>query len=213
MSGFGAPGVEAMQPAGERGLPRAFRRPWAPLWIAFVAWQWWDELGRRLASAGSADLPESSLRIVAVLGAAGHPAGNAIEALFYVSFWHARGIRLGFARLFEWLVTISVLDLAASWLTRVAESHPGWVASALKVFVGFGAVRGDVEGIGSGLRAAFGSAGLLCIARLVATAEIQRRGTGRGWAVPLGLTVTVWLLGRLASWWTTDLLRGMSPLP
>jgi hypothetical protein len=138
--------------------------------------------------------------------------GNAVEALFYVAWWRGRGIRLGFARLFEWLVSISVLDLVASGLTRIAEAHPGWVAGVLEVFVGFGAIRTE-EGVGSGLRAAFGTLGLLCLARLVATAAIQRRGTGRGLAAPLQLTCAVWLLGRLVNWWMTDLLRGMSPLP
>jgi len=212
MSDVGVP-IAALPAAGERGLPRAFRRPWSPLWIAFVSWQWWDELVRRFASAGAADLPEKGIRIAAALGAAGHLAGNAVEALFYLSFWQARGIRLSFARLFEWLVTISVVDLAASWLTRVAENHPGWVAGALEVFVGLGAVRGEEQGIGSGFRAAFGSVGLLCLARMVATAAIQRRGAGRGWTAPLALTLTVWLLGRLVSWWSTDLFRGVSPLP
>src|SRR6185295_13932167 len=60
MSGAGVP-VAALPPAGERGLPRAFRRPWSPLWIAFVSWQWWDELVRRFASAGAADLPERGI--------------------------------------------------------------------------------------------------------------------------------------------------------
>src|SRR5439155_930409 len=91
---------------------------------------------------------------------------------------------------------------------------PLWIAFvACQGWVGIGAVRGDAAGPGSGFRASFGGVGLLCVARLVATAAIQRRGTGRGLAAPLRLTLATWLLGRLANWWLVDLARGMSPLP
>jgi hypothetical protein len=194
-------------------MPRAFHPLWSPVWIAFVGYQWWVELGQQLAGSLPADSPAFHAQVAAVLGAAGHLTGNGVEALFYAGWWRARGIRLSFARLFEWLVSISVLDLLASGLTRVAESHPGWVAHALEVFVGLGALRGEESGPGSGFRAAFGAVGLLCIGRLVATAAIQRRVTERGLAAPLRLTLAVWLLGRLANWWLVDLARGMSPLP
>jgi hypothetical protein len=192
-------------------MPRAFHPAWSPLWIAFVGYQWWVEIGRQLADALPAEAAPVSPQAAAALGAAGHLMGNAVEALFYLGWWRARGVRLGFARLFEWLVTISSLDLLASTLTRFAEAHPGWVASGLEVFVGLGAVR-TAEG-GSGFHAAFGTFGLLCIARLVATAAIQARGAERGLGAPLRLTVAVWLLARLANWWLYDLARGMSPLP
>ena len=123
-----------------------------------------------------------------------------------------RGARLGFTRLFEGLVSISVLDLVAAGLARLGESHPGWIASALEIFVGFGAIRGDEPVTGSGLRVAFGSLGLLCVARLFATAAIQRQGTHRGLAAPFALTVAVWLVCRVFLWWSIDLLRGISPL-
>jgi hypothetical protein len=201
-----------MGSAREHGLPRPFHRWWAPVWIAFVGLQWWIELGHQLAGA-LPDAPEIHAQVAAVMGAAGHLAGNAIEALFYAGVWRARGIRLEFMRLYEWLVTISVLDLLASGLTRLAESHPGWIAAALEVFVGLGALRSEESQLGSGFRAAFGSVGLLCVARLVATAAIQRRGAGGRFASPLALTVTAWLLARLATWWLMDLARGVSPLP
>ena len=194
-------------------MPRAFRPLWSMLWIAFVGYQWWIEIERQVLANVPGDVPPIHAQVAATMGALGHIAGSAIEALFYAGWWRAQGVRLSFARLFEWLVSISVLDLVASGLTRVAESHPGWLASALEVFVGFGAIRGEDVGPGSGFRASFGTLGLLCLARLIATAAIQRRGTGRGIAAPLGLTLAVWLLGRLANWWLVDLMRGMSPLP
>ena len=216
MSPAGGIGAMAMPvaPAGRgREIPRAFHPAWSPVWIAFVGYQWWVEIVQQLAGSLPADAPQIHAQVAGALGAVGHVAGSAVEALFYLGWWRARGIRLGFARLFEWLVSISVLDLLASGLTRVAESHPGWVAHALEVFVGLGVVRGDESGFGSGFRAAFGPVGLLCVARLMATAAIQRRGTERGLAAPLRLTLAVWLLGRLANWWLVDLARGMSPLP
>jgi hypothetical protein len=209
-----SPGSEAaaVGAAHERGSPRAFHRLWSPLWIVFVGYQWWIELGRQLAGSLPADAPMAHSQAAAVLGAVGHLAGNAIEALFYVAWWRARGTRLGFMRLFEWLVSISVLDLLGSGLTRVAQAHPGWVAGVLEVFVGFGALHRGEFGSGSGLEIAFGSVGLLCIARLVATAVIQRQCTSGRLATPLMLTTAVWLICRVVNWWLFDLARGMSPL-
>jgi hypothetical protein len=180
------------------------------VWIAFVAYQWWLELRRHVTDALPTDVPAMHADVAAALGAVGHLSSNAVEALFYVAFWRARGARLSFARLFEWLVTLSVLDLLSSGLARFAESHPGWIAHALEVFVGFGVVGGGVPGEVSGARLAFGSVGLLCIARLVGTAAIQRRAAAGGFAAPLALTLAVWLIGRLASWWLADLAGGMS---
>ena len=213
MSSAGVVPAAGASAARDRQMPRAFRALWSPLWIAFVAYQWWVEIEQWLLAAVADDVPTVHAQVAATLGAAGHIAGSAIEALFYFGWWRARGIRLSLVRLFEWLVSISVLDLMASGLTRVAEAHPGWLASTLEIFVGLGAVRGDAAGPGSGFRASFGGVGLLCVARLVATAAIQRRGTERGLAAPLRLTLAVWLLGRLANWWLVDLARGMSPLP
>lgn len=204
-------GVPSAGAARDQRMPRAFHAAWFPLWIAFVGGQWWIEIERQLLATIPADVPQLPVQAAATLGAIGHLAGSAVEALFYVQWWRACGIRLGFVRLFEWLVSISVLDLLASGLTRFADSHPGVLAYALEVFIGLGARHGDAPG--SGFRAAFGSFGLLCVARLIATAAIQRRGTGRGLAAPLALTLAVWLLGRLVNWWLVDLARGMSPLP
>jgi hypothetical protein len=203
--------MAAIPDAGARKIERAFHPVFSPFWIAFVAFQWWLEIRRQLADALPADAPAVHAGGAAALGAAGHIAGNAIEALFYVLCWRARGARLSFTRLFEWLVTLSVLDLLSVGLARFAESHPGWVAHALEVFVGFGAL-GAQPGELAGARLAFGSVGLLTIARLAGTAAVQQRGTGGGYAGPLVLTLAVWLLGRLASWWIADLTRGMSPL-
>ena len=203
----------AVPPARAPGIGRAFRAWFSPVWIAFVALQWWLEIRRQLAGALPAGAPQLHADAAATLGAVGHVAGSAVEALFYVAWWRAWGVRLGFAGLFEWLVSISVLDLLASGLTRIAEYHPGWVAHALEVFVGFGALRLEDTGLDSGVRSAFGSVGLLCVARLAATAAIQRQGGRRGLAAPLTLTLAVWLLGRLVNWWLVDLARGMSPLP
>jgi len=199
--------------APERGgLPRAFHRLWSPFWIAFVGWQWWIEMGHQFASQFSESAPDGYTQLAAVLGALGHLAGNAVEALFYVEWWRARGTRLGFMRLFEWLVSLSMLDLLGDSLARVAEAHPGWIAGVLQVLAGLGAVRGDEMGSVTGLRVAFGSVGLLCIARLITTAAIQHRGTRGRFEAPLVLTVTAWLICRLVSWWMFDLARGMSTL-
>jgi hypothetical protein len=194
-------------------IPRAFARWYAPVWIAFVTFEWWLELRRPLADALDGAAPLASADVVAAFAALGRLGGNAIEALFYVAWWRGRGARLGFARCFEWLVTISVLDLLGANLSRLAQSHPGWIAHLLSVFAGIGALRVDESGLGSGLSVAFGSLGLLAIARIVATAALQRQGAGGGLAAPLTLTLAAWLPIRLATWWLVDLARGLSPLP
>src|SRR5262249_53090960 len=99
--------------AHDHWTPRAFHVLWSPLWITFVAYQWWVELEHRLLATVPDDVPMAQAQVAATLGTAGHIAGSAIEALFYVAWWRARGIPLSFLRLFEWLVSISVLDLLA----------------------------------------------------------------------------------------------------
>jgi len=194
-----------------REIPRAFERWYAPVWIAFVTCEWWLEFRRSLAGALEVSAPLVSADAAAAAAALGRLGGNAIEALFYLWWWRGRGARLGFARLFEWLVTISVLDLVGAGLSRLAESHPGWIAHALAVFAGIGVLRGEDWGVGAGFSAGFGSVGLLSIARIVATAAIQRQGVGGGLGAPLTLTLAAWLPIRLATWWLTDLARGLSP--
>ncbi len=196
-----------------REIPRAFARWYAPVWIVFVTCEWWLEFRRPLADALQGAPRLVAANLAAAAAASGRLSGNAIEALFYVWWWRGRGARLGFARLFEWLVTISVLDLLGAGLSRLAESHPGWIAHALALFAGIDALRGEDSGVGSGFSAGFGSVGLLAIARIVATAAIQRQGVGGGLGAPLALTLAAWLPFRLATWWLTDLARGLSPLP
>ena len=212
MSPAGAMEAVVVPAPRAREIPRPFHPWFSPVWVAFVTFQWWLQIQSQLAGT----IPDRAQRLAidtsAALGAIGHLAGNAVEALFYVWWWRARA-RLSFARLFQWLVSISVLDLLASTLTRAAESHPGPLARTLAVLAGIGALRGQHLGASPGLEAAFGSLGLLCVARLVATATLQRRGMGGSLGGPLLLTLAAWLLGRIAIWWLMDLARGMSPLP
>ena len=194
-----------------RELPRMFKRWWSPVWVAFIASQWWFAIHRQLAGVVGSEELQVHANIAATMGAAGHLAGNAIEALFYMGWWRLQGVRLGFARLFEALVSISAFDLLALGLTHLAQTSPGWAAHVIESFVGFGVLEAAPES-GSWFRVAFGSTGLLCVARLLATAAVQRQGTQRSLGAPLVLTIVVWLLGRLASGWMADLARGVSPM-
>jgi hypothetical protein len=203
----------ALAAGARREIPRAFAPWFMPLWIAFVTLEWWAELRRPLLGAMQGLAPPVPLDAIAAAAALGHLCGNAVEALFYMGWWRARGAPLSFSRLFEWLVSISVLDLLGAGLGRIAASHPGWAAHVLAVFAGPGALRADDLAMPSGLSAAFGSLGLLTVVRLVATAALQRQGVGGRLLEPLALTLAAWLPVRIASWWLVDLARGLSPLP
>ena len=60
--------------------------------------------------------------------------------------------------------------------------------------------------------AAFGNLGVLTLLRVGMTGWAQARSLGRPLTGPLALTVAAWLLTRVTSWWSFDLLRGLSPV-
>jgi hypothetical protein len=190
--------------ARERG---PLRLPGMFVWLALV-WLYWFEISREtLAPALGVQASERALVLAAIGGVVGRIAAQLIEAGFYVLLWRALGRTLPFANFFVTIVSLSLLDVASVQLVRwAADSPPAWVA----VLCGFQAVPGALVGE-PGLRVAFGGFGLLTLARIAGTAWPQR--PAGGWRTGLALTGAIWLAGRLATWWTTDLVRGVSPLP
>jgi hypothetical protein len=77
--------------------------------------------------------------------------------------------------------------------------------------IGIGLLRQRFPGLGAGVWAGFGTAGLLTGLRIYLTARQQARALETPIAGPLALTLTAWLVTRVAVWWGLDLLRGMSP--
>lgn len=177
--------------------------PWLqPFWYAYLVHAWW-----RVAEATSASRFASGGALVA----GGKLAGAMTEAAFYVLWWRSRGRTLPFWRFFCVVASISLADVfALGLIERVRTAAPAavpWLAP----LVGLQALGSAIPS--PGLRAAFGSLGLLTALRIAVTARAQSRGTGAPFAAALGWTTLFWAMGRLATWWLTDLLRGRSPLP
>ena len=101
-----------------------FQRGFLPFWIAFVAYLWWLAAAHRLDAVLSGQAMPLSAGLAATVAAAGHLAGNAIEALFYRWWWgFTRDIRLSFLRLFEAFVSISLLDVLAGAFRSIGRMH------------------------------------------------------------------------------------------
>lgn len=184
------------------------RLPGVIVWLALV-WLAWFEVGRQTlgATLGDAASPRAVV-FAAIAGVAGRIVGELIEAGFYVTLWRALGRTLPFTAFFVAIVSLSILDLVSLQVVHTAGDPPtAWLA----ILCGFQVLPGVLAGE-PGLRVAFGGVGLFSLVRVAATARAQKAAGGR-WTTAAVLTVAVWLAGRLATWWVTDLVRGMSPLP
>lgn len=170
----------------------------------------WGELGWRQGGALAAR--HVNLAVAAALMAAAHLVAGAIEASAYVLWWRTRGARLAWTPFFVALVALSLVDRCAASLAALAQRAPA-LAPWLAPLAGPQLVRGSLPGVEPGLWAGFGGLGLLTLARLGATAWLQAAGTGRRLRAALAVTALVWLVTRVAVWWSVDLVRGMSPLP
>jgi hypothetical protein len=154
----------------------------------------------------------ASLVLAASSVTAARFGAQAVEAAFYGWWWRCRGTALGFWRFYLWIVSLSALDLWAAKLSATALEHPGGIAHVIAPVAGLALLKPDFPGVSPGLWVGFGSLGLLCLARILATAHVQRLGIGGGLGPPLRLTLAIWTLTRVAHWWLVDLLRGRSPI-
>ena len=200
------------RPAG--GLPWPFARWFLPFGLLFVAWLWWD-VALRQATAMLAAQPHRP-----AIGVAGPAAFMtalrfvllAAEAAVYVLWWRTRGARLPFVRFYVMLVALSAFDLFAMSLGRAALRTPA-LAPWFAPLTGIAILDPHTLPLGAGLRAGFGSLGLLTLGRIACTAWAQAMALGRGMREPLLVTGGLWLATRLILWWSLDIFRGMSPLP
>jgi hypothetical protein len=194
---------------------RSLRRYWfVPPWIAFLLYQWWVLIEvqiRDAIPAPTASALGGRLALLVALGAVARVLGTAIEAGVYALVWRSWGRQLGFLRTAFWLLTISSLDVLASQLRFVGLEHGDMLAAWLAPVVGCAVLpEPRLEG---GLLSAFGTFGLLAIARLVATARAQAALLRIGMLRPLALTAGMWLVTHVALWWSVDLMGGRSTLP
>lgn len=194
--------------ASDRQGPGLLRLPGVIVWLVLV-WLAWFDLGREMLATTLGDAATPRAVGIAAIGAVlTRIAAELLEAGFYVALWRGLGRTLPFAAFFVAIVSLSTLDLIATQLARWAADSPSpWVA----VLCGFHTLPGVLAGE-PGLRVGFGAIGLLALARVAGTIRAQR-AAGARWRTIGILTGAIWLGGRLATWWVTDLVRGMSPLP
>jgi hypothetical protein len=179
------------------------------IWFALVGLLWFDVTHDQLAAAMGDDLSSAALTGAALLGLAGRFGAQVVEAGFYVLAWRLGARRLRMIPMLTAIATLSLCDAFAAGLLNVVGTDPprAWLA----LLVGF---RAFPEWLPEepGLRMAFGSVGLLAVARMLGTAHAQQQ-QGIRFGGALALTLFAVLAGRLATWWSADLVRGMSPLP
>jgi len=196
---------------GARGVPQETGLRRMNLFLALVAVVAWWELGLRQGGALGAG-PHLPAVLAATLMVLARLAANSLEALAYLLWWRTRGARLPYLRFLVALVALSLVDRFALDLAALASRTPA-LAPLLAPIAGIQLIRGRLPGAEPGLWAAFGSLGLLTLARIAITAWLQAAGTGRRLRGALLLTAGAWLAGRVVLWWTLDLVRGASPLP
>lgn len=174
----------------------------------WVGWSWWKEIVAQLQAATTAPEAAPALAWLA-LGARG--LATLTEAAIYVLWWKSRSARLQYWRFAAWIAVLSVADLFGFALGRAGEEAPDVLQIVCAILAGRGALN-DSPVVESGAMAAFGNFGVLTLLRIGMTAWAQARGTGRALGGPLAITVHAWLLTRLTTWWSFDLVRGLSPV-
>jgi hypothetical protein len=170
---------------------------------------WWQLGYRQGGDAGAGQ--HLNVAVAATIMVLARLAVSAVEALAYALWWRTRGARLPYARFLVALVALSLVDRFAQSMAALAGRAPA-LAPWLAPVAGFQLVRDRWPGMEPGLWVAFGSLGLLTLARIAITAWLQSAGTGRRLRGPLLVTTLAWLATRVALWWSMDLFRGMSPL-
>jgi hypothetical protein len=170
---------------------------------------WWQVGYRQGGELGAGQ--QQNLAVAATLMVLARLAASAVEALAYVLWWRTRGARLPYLRFLVALIALSLVDRLSLSLVALAGRAPAltpWLAPV----AGLQLLKDRLPGVEPVLWVAFGSLGLLTLARIALTAWLQSAGTGRGLRGPLLVTTLAWLATRVALWWTMDLSRGMSPL-
>ena len=170
---------------------------------------WW-ELGLRQGGELGAG-QRLNLTVAATIMVLARLAASAVEALAYTLWWRTRGARLPYARFLVALVALSLVDRFAQGMATLAGRAPA-LAPWLAPVAGLQLLKDRLPGVEPVLWVAFGSLGLLTLARIAITAWLQSAGTGRRLRGPLLVTTLAWLATRVALWWAMDLFRGMSPL-
>ena len=193
-----------------RAVPDERRMQRMNVFLFLVALASWWEVGCRQGRDLGAG-PHLNLAVAATIMVLARLGASAVEALAYALWWRTRGARLPYPRFLVALVALSLVDRFALSLVALAGRAPAlgpWLAPV----AGLQLLKDRLPGVEPVLWVAFGSLGLLTLARIALTAWLQSAGTGRRLRGPLLVTTLAWLATRVALWWTMDLSRGMSPL-
>ena len=143
--------------------------------------------------------------IVALAGLLSQLAFTAAEAAVAVAGWRALGKTVRWSALAtRLLVASSAETLAVGIASGRAYLPRDWAL----LLAGPRAV--EAAGPLHGLAAAFAATGVLAIVRMLFSAGLQARAARASFAAALGLVLVLWLVSRLAVWWTFDLLQGRS---
>jgi hypothetical protein len=181
-----------------------------PIVVALIGMAWWDLMARQLRSAGMiAGTPHGAgmLRLAVALALLARCAAAALESGTYALWWRASGRRLPFAALFGWTLMLSSFDLLAAHLRRLCVHYP-LAAAPGALLVGAGVARAARGAPPDAFAASFGGLGLLALARIVATAHVQREMLGVSLARTLARVAVAWLITHLGQWWLLDLGLG-----
>ena len=168
-----------------------------------VATMWFDVL-YGAAQIGRAHAPW----IVALAGLVAELAFTAAEAVVAVAGWRALGKNVRWTVLAPRLLAASSAEtLAVSIASGSTHLPHDWAL----LLAGPRAMAGTAPP--HGLGAAFAATGVLAIVRVLCSAGLQARAARASFATALGLVLAMWLVSRLAVWWTFDLLSGRSFQP
>ena len=168
-----------------------------------VATMWLEVLHGAAAAAHA-----SSPWLVALVGLGSQLVFTAGEAAAAVACWGALGRRVPWRALApRLLVASSAETLAVSIAAGRAHLPRAWA------FALAGPRAAEPAGPSHGLAAAFAAVGTLALVRMLLSAWLQSRAARASFAVAMALVLTMWLVSRLAVWWTFDLLQGRSFQP
>jgi hypothetical protein len=143
--------------------------------------------------------------LLALAGLGAQLAFTGLEALVAAAAWQLMG------KTARWSVLAPRLLIASSFETLAVSVAGGRAHVPLAwavVLAGPRAAHGAAAA--HGLAEAFAAVGLLALGRVLFSAWLQSRAARAGFATALALVVAMWLVSRLAAWWTFDLLQGRS---
>jgi hypothetical protein len=182
---------------------------YVPFLWTYVTYAWWRAGAAELESMrAGAGIPAAAFGVATGLAPAMKLAGFLTEAGFYCFWWRGRRSALPYWRFASCVAGLSLADLLARDIAERAHGAASPIAAAC---AGIGLLAGGASHLGAGLRAGFGSLGLLTLGRIAVTAHVQAEAVRVRFVHALAVTLSAWLATHVAIWWTVDLLRGASP--